>query len=99
MNLNQPEKVLLAAYNLDKDGKKRFSVEDLIVTSWKLFPDSFGLDGYIGDDGKPMYPDAEKIHKKYGELKGHLIVLDIQKGPNGLGISLAQNSKNFAVRS
>nr|XP_053654292.1 inaD-like protein isoform X2 [Cherax quadricarinatus] len=33
----------------------------------------------------------EKIQKKYGDLKGEVILVDLQKGVNGLGISLAGN--------
>lgn len=35
--------------------------------------------------------EQEKIHKKYGDLKGELIVIDIVKGSNKLGLSLAGN--------
>lgn len=34
---------------------------------------------------------AEKIQKKYGDLKGEVVVVELQKGANGLGISLAGN--------
>nr|XP_027210953.1 inactivation-no-after-potential D protein-like [Penaeus vannamei] len=33
----------------------------------------------------------KKIAKKYGDLKGEVILVDLQKGANGLGISLAGN--------
>lgn len=33
----------------------------------------------------------KKIQKKYGDLKGEVILVDLQKGANGLGISLAGN--------
>ncbi len=50
------EKILLAAYNLDKEGKTPFSAEDLIVTSWGLFPTTFGLKGYAS-----QFPDSNKV--------------------------------------
>src|SRR5438034_49023 len=31
------EKILLAAYSLDKKGQTSFTAEDLVVTSWKQF--------------------------------------------------------------
>ncbi|GAB6026518.1 hypothetical protein CHUAL_012941 [Chamberlinius hualienensis] len=33
----------------------------------------------------------KKIRKKFGDLKGEFLVIDIPKGPNGLGLSLAGN--------
>ncbi|XP_067127955.1 multiple PDZ domain protein-like isoform X3 [Centruroides vittatus] len=33
----------------------------------------------------------KKIKKKYGDMNGELIVVELQKGPNGLGLSLAGN--------
>lgn len=33
----------------------------------------------------------KKIQKKYGDLKGEVVVVELQKGANGLGISLAGN--------
>ncbi|XP_076355046.1 multiple PDZ domain protein-like isoform X3 [Tachypleus tridentatus] len=34
---------------------------------------------------------TKKIHKKYGESKGELVVVELQKGSHGLGLSLAGN--------
>lgn len=34
---------------------------------------------------------SEKIQKKYGDLNGNTFVVDLNKGSNGLGISLAGN--------
>ena len=34
---------------------------------------------------------SEKIQKKYGDLNGNTFIVDLNKGPNGLGISLAGN--------
>ena len=42
-----PEKILLAADTLDKEGQSPFSAEALIVTSWQKFPKTFGLKGYV----------------------------------------------------
>src|ERR1700682_1820790 len=41
-----PEKILLAAFQLEEEGKSPFSAEDLIVSSWKKFPKTLGLKGY-----------------------------------------------------
>ena len=51
-----PEKILLAADNLDKQGQSPFSAEALIVASWQKFPKTFGLKGYA-----EQYPDSNKI--------------------------------------
>src|SRR5207245_1609489 len=51
-----PEKILLAASQLGKDGQTTFTAEALIVTSWQKFPKTFGLKGY-----DELYPDSNKI--------------------------------------
>lgn len=51
-----PEKILLAADLLDKQGQSPFSAEALIVASWQKFPKTFGLKGYA-----EQYPDSNKI--------------------------------------
>src|SRR5262245_47760676 len=51
-----PEKILLAAETLDKQGESPFSAETLIVESWKRFPKTFGLKGFA-----ELYPDSNKI--------------------------------------
>lgn len=43
------------------------------------------------DDEDEYGYTTKKIHKKYGDLKGQLIILEVLKGPNGLGLSLAGN--------
>jgi len=51
-----PEKILLAADHLDKEGQSPFSAEALIVAAWQRFPRTFGLKGYT-----EQYPDSNKI--------------------------------------
>ena len=51
-----PEKILLAAENLEKQGQSPFTAEALIVASWQKFPGTFGLKGF-GE----KYPDSNKI--------------------------------------
>ena len=51
-----PEKILLAADTLDKQGQSPFSAEALIVVSWQKFPKTFGLKGYAD-----QYPDSNKV--------------------------------------
>jgi hypothetical protein len=51
-----PEKILLAADHLDKQGQSPFSAEALIVAAWQKFPRTFGLKGFAD-----QYPDSNKI--------------------------------------
>jgi hypothetical protein len=51
-----PEKILLAAENLEKQGQSPFTAEALIVVSWQKFPNTFGLKGFT-----EKYPDSNKI--------------------------------------
>src|SRR5262249_7510371 len=51
-----PEKILLAAETLDKQGQSPFSAEALIVAAWQKFPRTFGLKGFA-----EQYPDSNKI--------------------------------------
>jgi hypothetical protein len=51
-----PEKILLAAENLEKQGQSPFTAEMLIVASWQRFPSTFGLRGFT-----EKYPDSNKI--------------------------------------
>lgn len=51
-----PEKILLAAYQLEQQGQSPFSAEALIVASWQKFPKSFGLKGFAD-----QYPDSNKV--------------------------------------
>ncbi len=51
-----PEKILLAADHLDKQGQSPFSAEALTVASWQKFPKTFGLSGFAD-----QHPDSNKI--------------------------------------
>lgn len=51
-----PEKILLAAFQLEQEGQSPFSAEALIVASWQKFPRTFGLKGY-----HDLYPDSNKV--------------------------------------
>jgi hypothetical protein len=51
-----PEKILLAAYQLEEQGQSPFSAEALIVSAWQKFPGTFGLKGYAD-----QHPDSNKV--------------------------------------
>src|SRR5437867_7351265 len=61
-----PDKLLLAAYDLERSGSRPFSAEDLVVTAWQKFPDTFGLAGYRGRSGL-SYPDSNRV---FAEIMG-----------------------------
>jgi hypothetical protein len=60
-----PEKILLAADQLEKDGQSPFSAETLIVSSWQKFPKTFGLKGYTD-----LHPDSNKVLSSIMGAKG-----------------------------
>ena len=60
-----PEKILLAAEQLEKQGQSPFSAEALIVASWQQFPKTFGLKGYAD-----QYPDSNKVLSSIMGVKG-----------------------------
>jgi hypothetical protein len=51
-----PEKILLAASQLEDQGQSPFSAEALVVAAWQKFPRTFGLKGY-----SDQYPDSNKV--------------------------------------
>ena len=51
-----PEKILLAAFQLEEQGHSPFSAEALVVTAWQKYPRTFGLKGY-----EEQYPDSNKV--------------------------------------
>jgi len=54
-DLTIAQKLLLASIQQRKDGEP-FSAEDLVVQSWKMYPDTFGLAGYAD-----YYPDSNRV--------------------------------------
>ena len=56
IDMTVPEKILIAANQLDLQGNTPFSAEALIVCAWQQFPKAFGLKGYAD-----QYPDSNKI--------------------------------------
>lgn len=61
------DKLILSSFNLEINGKRKFSAEDLVVAAWKEFPDTFGLSGYRTDSGKLSYPDSNRV---FAEIMG-----------------------------
>jgi hypothetical protein len=61
------EKLLLAAVELEESGKVQFSAEDLVVAAWRRYPNTFGLSGYLDEEGRPMYPNSNRV---FAEIMG-----------------------------
>ena len=60
-----PEKILLAAMELEDQGQSPFSAEALIVAAWQKFPQAFGLKGYA-----ELYPDSNKVLSSIMGVRG-----------------------------
>ncbi len=48
------DKLILAAHLIEEKGEKFFSAEELVVTAWKKFPETFSLTGFD-------YPDSNRV--------------------------------------
>lgn len=55
------EELLITAVRMAEQGKRPFSAEDLVVEAWKAFPDTFGLKGHYDSNGRPAYPDSNRV--------------------------------------
>ena len=58
------QKILMAAVAMGSD-TENFSVENLIVRSWKMFPESFSLRGF-----ERLYPDSNRVLAKLSGADG-----------------------------
>lgn len=75
MDIPRPEKILVAMYQLSNGTNQPLEYEDIVVKSWELFPDEFGLRKYVN-----KYPDSSDQHKPfYGPLKDKGYVLSGNK--------------------
>jgi hypothetical protein len=61
------DKLAVAAYSIDKDRTGPFTAEDLVVMAWRLYPDTFGLPGYVDNTGVALYPDSNRV---FAEVMG-----------------------------
>lgn len=50
------EKILLAAYSLERSGISPFTAEQLVIKAWEMDKDLFGLQGYAD-----KYPDSNRV--------------------------------------
>ena len=75
MEIPRPEKMIIAMYQLSGGSNLPLEYEDIVVKSWQLFPEEFGLRKYVH-----QYPDSSDQHKPlYGPLKDKGYVLSGNK--------------------
>ena len=80
--------ILRAMYDVSGGTTSMSSYEDIVVRAWKLFPQEFGLRGYVD-----AYPDASDMHKPlYGPLKrdGYVRVQNKKFGLTDHGLAIAE---------
>jgi hypothetical protein len=80
--------ILLALYEVSRGTTKMCAYEDIVVRAWMLFPQEFGLRGYVD-----LYPDASDLHKPlYGPLKrdGFVRVQNKKFGLTEHGVAAAE---------
>lgn len=65
--LHVADMLLISALHVERDRGAPFTGEDLVVAAWREFPHVFGLSGHLDDDGKPLYPDSNRV---YAETMG-----------------------------
>ena len=62
--------ILLSIYQVAGGTTRRVAYEDVVVTAWRLFPQEFGLRGYVD-----KYPDSSELHRPlYGALERERLV-------------------------
>ena len=106
-SLTVAEKLIVAAYELFTEGQASFSAEHLVVTAWKLFPDTFGLIGFTDEHGSPLYPDSNRIYaeimgSKPVRRKGYIIKVGkktYQLTESGIAYAQSINERNHYLAS
>ena len=62
--------ILLSIYQVAEGTTRQVTYEDVVVTAWGLFPQEFGLRGYVD-----KYPDSSELHRPlYGALERERLV-------------------------
>jgi hypothetical protein len=86
------EKILQAIYEVAEHTTKACAYEDIVVKAWKMWPEEFGLRGYVND-----YPDSSDLHKPlYGPLKRDGLVRSANKkfSLTPTGLEMAERLRN-----
>lgn len=93
MELQRPDKIIVAMSALSGGTPKPLSYEDIVVKAFQMFPQDFALRGY------PQYPDSSDIHKPlYGPLKraGYVLTGNKQFRLTPKGLERAQKLSTSA---
>jgi hypothetical protein len=80
--------ILYAIYQVADATTMLCAYEDIVVRAWKLFPQEFGLRGYVD-----QYPDSSDLHKPlYGPLKreGYVRVHNKKFGLTDSGLAVVE---------
>jgi hypothetical protein len=81
--------MILAAMYVVSDGTTNLcAYEDIVVQAWRMFPQEFGLRGYV-----ELHPDSSDLHKPlYGPLKreGYVRVHNKKFGLTDSGLAVAE---------
>lgn len=67
MKLTVADRLLISALDLGGPERSSFTAEELVVSAWQHFPESFGLRGILDDDGIPLHPDSNRV---FAEIMG-----------------------------
>ena len=69
------EKILQAIYEVSGHTTRACAYEDIVVQAWKMWPEEFGLRGYVRE-----HPDSSDLHKPlYGPMKRDGLVRSANK--------------------
>jgi hypothetical protein len=69
------EKILRAIFEVADGTTRACTYEDIVVRAWKMWPEEFGLRGYVHE-----HPDSSDLHKPlYGPLKREGLVRSANK--------------------
>jgi hypothetical protein len=91
------EKILQAMYSVSGGTTRACPYEDIVVKAWRMWPEEFGLRGYVQE-----YPDASDLHKPlYGPLKREGLVHSTAKkfGLTPTGVAAAERLQQGAGAS
>jgi hypothetical protein len=86
--------ILVALSDVAGGTTRLCAYEDVVVCAWRLFPQEFGLRGYVD-----QYPDSSDLHKPlYGPLKrdGYVRVQNKKFGLTEAGLAVAEQLRQPA---
>ena len=66
-NSTVADRLLIVAHRISGDQCIPFSAEQLVISAWQEYPESFGLRGFLNEEGYPEYPDSNRV---FAEIMG-----------------------------